>query len=436
MNGKIKMKFDRCSFMKLFGFLAPAPIISIFSITTYVWFLLITALGIIIYSVRKKFKYIKKLENTYLYYAIVVYLSALLCILRMPETWKADSITFLIQFSATFLIYIFFTGYKEVKVIISFVQGIYLSAVIQMIWGYMQLLLYKMGIDLNTIVFGKILHMYPGVATHYSEYGGIKVSAFCWNAGNFAPLMIIGYVLSKKPYVKIAFILISLLSGSRTLMLGMLFCITIKVLIGIYEKKKVSRTLMLIIGAGAIAVVVVFILKAKIIIPRIARSIAVLNVFNNFYTEGSTNTHILYLLRIFDVTKKNDILSNLIGYGPNCSGYAFVKHYRFYTDIGKWSMECDYVNILWNYGYLGFITYYTWLVKNMRKCVKILNENSYIILFLTLMIMGLMYNVTFNWVNLLFIFIFILCNRGINIFDIENETEKKVYDICDNYSNI
>lgn len=85
--------------MKWFGFFAPAPIISLFSITAYVWFLMILFLIIILYSFKDKFKYSKRFDKSYLSYILIVYISSLLCLLRMPDIWKADIITLTIQFT-------------------------------------------------------------------------------------------------------------------------------------------------------------------------------------------------------------------------------------------------------------------------------------------------------------------------------------------------
>ncbi len=415
-----RIKFNLSTFMKWFGFFAPAPIISLFSITAYVWFLMILFLIIILYSFKDKFKYSKRFDKSYLSYILIVYISSLLCLLRMPDIWKADIITLTIQFTTVLLIYIFFDIYKKVDVIIAFVKGIYISSVTQMIWGYLQLALGHVGIDLNSLIFGKILHMYTGIATHYNRAGEIKVSAFCWNAGNFAPLMIIGLLLSRNILAKIAFIVISFISGSRTLIFGMFFCVFIKTVADFFKKKKISRNKMAIICCFIILGFSVFILNSGMIITKISKALSSLNVIANYKTEASTNTHVMYLLRIFDVTSKNDIITNLFGYGPKCSGYAFVKHYNFYSDIGKWSVECDYINCLWNYGYLGFLTYYIWLIKNIVHCKRRSNNYMYIVLFSTLLVMGFMYNITFSWVSLFFIFLFVLNKHGIDIFELDS----------------
>lgn len=416
INMNLKKKRNLYSFMTLFGFFAPAPIISVLSITAYVWFLLMLLFIILYISFKNKFIISKNFDKNYVLYFICVVISSIICIIRMPREWSYDVISLGIQFCAVFIIYLFFDVINNKGACCAFLKGVYISSVIQMIWGYLQLILWKFGIDLNSIIFGEILRMYSDATTQYTLNGDVKVSAFCWNAGNFAPLMIIGFMMSNNIYMKMAFIIISLLSGSRTLMFGIIVCVTLKVFSEIYINKKISTRQAVGILTIIVVGIVFVILNGKMISDKIVKIINSLNVFVNYYLEGSTNTHIMYLLKTYDISLKNNMLTNLFGYGPKCSGYAFTSHYNFYANIGKWCVECDYVNILWNYGYIGFMAYYIWLISNIIKCWK--NNYLYFVFFSTLLVMGLMYNITFNWVNLVFIFIFIINKNEENIFDL------------------
>ncbi len=405
---------EKC--MLIFGFFAPAPIISFFSITAYVWFLMIVLLSILLYSFKYKLIISRKFDKIYLLYVMAVVVSTVICARRMEKDWKIDLVTLSIQFLAVLIIYVFLDGINDSKLPMAFVKGVYVSAVVQMIWGYLQIFFYFIHIDLNSLIFEKILHMYTGEASQISETWGIKVSAFCWNAGNFAPLMIFGYVFSKNIYLKLMFICISIVSGSRTLMIGMIICICTKLIRKLFVREKLSYRKCIILSTIIILMISFCLINSDMVIDKIEKSANLLNVIKNYSTEGSTNTHARYLLEVGNITEKNDLLSNLFGYGPGCSGYAFVKWFDFYSNIGKWSIECDYINCLWNYGYIGAILYYIWLLKNMIKCKKI--DSNYIILFITFLIMGFMYNITFNWVLLLYIMMFVLAKEKASIFEI------------------
>ena len=77
---------------------------------------------------------------------------------------------------------------------------------------------------------------------------------------------------------------------------------------------------------------------------------------------------------------KNDFISNLFGYGPGCSGYAQSELMNFYPELDKWSIECDYVNQLWSYGYIGFAIYYYWYIKNTLSTFKL--DTKYVAIFI------------------------------------------------------
>lgn len=409
---KIRKLFNK--YMTLFGILAPAPIIRLFSKTAYVYFLIITVFIILIYSMNSKFKYRKNFDKYYIIYTICVLLSSFICLVRMPSEWTSDVVGLIIQFICVFIIYLWFDKTENFDLSYSFVKGVYISAIVQMIWGYLQLFFYRNGIDLNLLVFNKILHMFDSDATHYTNNGGIKISGFCWNSGNFAPLMLIGYLLSNKPIVRIAFVLVSLLSGSRTLIVGIFICVILKNFYLLKRKLKITKKKLILWNVIFLLLIIVIINYFSRIQIIISNLIVSLNVISNYKTEGSTNTHIMYIIRTLDIIRNNSFLTNMFGYGPSCSGYAFVSHYNFYSGIGKWCVECDYVNVLWNYGILGFIFYYSWFISNIIKY-----KGNYLrtIFFITISVMGIMYNVTFSWVQLFLIFIFCLNKNNIDIFE-------------------
>ena len=197
-------------------------------------------------------------------------------------------------------------------------------------------------------------------------------------------------------------------------MISMMFCIGINVIYEVLIYKKIKQKTFIILLALALSVIIIGVIKWNAIYPKILKMMQLLNVVQNFSTEGSTNTHIFYLISVGTATKMNDFLSNLFGYGPRCSGYVFSKFFGYYTEIGKWVVECDYIDRLWSYGYLGFLVYYFWYFKNIWSCSK--KNFKYTLLFLTLLLAGFMYNITFNWLALLILVIFLLNKNGITIF--------------------
>ena len=182
-------------------------------------------------------------------------------------------------------------------------------------------------------------------------------------------------------------------------------------------KATITKKKMIFLAVAIIAVAIVFLTNRDIVFRKVMEIADLLDIKNRVKTEGSANTHLYYLTSIPEITIKNDFISNLFGYGPGCSGYAQSELMNLYVTSDKWSIECDYVNQLWSYGYIGFVVYYYWYLKNLVKTIKI--DKKYTALFAAFLFEGLLYNITFNWVLFLVISIFLLAKSRINIFKLD-----------------
>lgn len=408
----------------LFGILAPMPIISLFSITMYVWCIMLLGMIALIELVNQGgVKFDKQCDRAFAAVIATWMISYLICTVRMPIKWRSGIGKSFVQLCFLVIVYIFFSQRKKVQELIYYVKGVYISSIIQMVWGYAQILFDAIGQDLNTIVFRDTFHMVED-ATQY-QFGRLKVSGLCWNAGNFAPLITFGYIYTKNIYLKVAFFLLGFLSGSRTLILGLFVSAAIELAVtvvtgelktAITKKKTKKEKAFLAVAITAIAVA--FVTNMDTILRKVMEVVDLLDIMNRVKTEGSASTHLYYLTSIPAITMKNDLLSNLFGYGPGCSGYAQSELMNFYADSDKWSIECDYVNQLWSYGYVGFVVYYCWYLKNIVKTIKL--DKKYVVLFTAFLFEGLLYNITFNWVLFLIISVFLLEKSKVNIFKLDN----------------
>ena len=259
--------------------------------------------------------------------------------------------------------------------------------------------------------------MVKEIATQY-QFGQLKVSGLCWNAGNFAPLITFGFIYTKNCYLKLAFFLLGFLSGSRTLMMGLLVCVAVELITTGKFKPTLSKKKVVFLGVAITGVVIAFVTNIDTILKKAVEITDLLDIINRVKTEGSASTHLYYLTSVPAITMKNDFISNLFGYGPGCSGYAQSELMNFYADSDKWSIECDYVNQLWSYGYVGFVVYYYWYLKGVVKTIKL--DKKYVVLFTVFLFEGLLYNITFNWVLFLIISAFLLAKSKINIFKFDN----------------
>lgn len=414
----VKKKKFYSTILLMFGILAPMPIISFFSITMYVWWIII--LGVIVLAEwinQSRLKFSKQYDRVFIAVVVTWLISYSICAARMPTKWTSDIGTGFVQMCFLVVVYIFFSQRRKVQYLAYYIKGIYISSIIQMVWGYMQILFDVVGRDLNTIVFKDILHMMGEYATQY-QFGQLKVSGLCWNAGNLAPLITFGYIYTKNSYLKVAFLLLGFLSRSRTLMLGLIVGAIIEVVVTekfktIMSKKKLAFFIVVII-----VISIDLATNMNTILEKAMEIIELLNIKSRVKIEGSANTHLYYLTSISAITMKNDLISNLFGYGPGCSGYALSALMNFYATSDKWSIECDYVNQLWSYGYIGFVVYYYWYLKNYVKTIRL--DKKYVALFTAFLFEGLLYNITFNWMLFLIIAIFLLAQSEINIFKLDD----------------
>ena len=404
-------------YMWLFGFFATMPILRIFSITLYTIFLMAFVPLLFIYLVTRTIK-IKpaNIEKSYVLIFLLSIVSSVISLFRMPQKWNESWMTSILQFVVVFLFYIFFSVTEQISWLKSYVHGVYAASLFQMGWGYLQLLTHSFEINLNDMVFKEWLGITDIVEFTQSSAKSIKVSGICWNAGNLAPLLIFGYIYSNNIIIKALFFVLSIVSGSRTAVLGIVFCVCFQIGYKIIKEKKVSKIGLILFFGGIIMGLLIIRTVGKSIWDRIvARGLEALLSSIEFAQEASGRVHARYILSVPEVTRKNSLINNLFGYGMGCSGYVFSAFYGQYENAGQWVVECDFVNYLWNFGYLGFIAYYYWYIKNIINAYAI--DFKYLLLFATLLFQGIFYNVTFNWCNLLIVSIFLLAHKNENIFD-------------------
>ena len=167
-------------------------------------------------------------------------------------------------------------------------------------------------------------------ATQY-QFGRLKVSGLCWNAGNFAPLITFGYIYTKNSYLKVAFFVLGFLSGSRTLMMGLLVSAAIELVVTGKFKTTVSKKKVVFLAVAVTVIVIAFVTNIDSILKKVVEITDLLDITSRIKTEGSASTHLYYLISIPAITMKNDFISNLFGYGPGCSGYAQSELMNFYA---------------------------------------------------------------------------------------------------------
>lgn len=400
----------------LYGLLGTMPILQVLGFTAFTW-LTVLSLGYMLLQGRIESK-AKKKVLPYLIFSIGTLISSGICLVsNMPSIWKDIQPSNIIWQLCYLIIFIGYFNQKGIIKSIFYIKGVYYAAFAHAIWGILQFFIYEIGnISINKILFFDLLHVQ--MAEYVQMRGSsIAMTGFCWNAGNFAPLLVIGYVLSSSIYIKIFFAGIALLSGSRTGITGILASFLLELGIHFFKKRKGKIKLGYILGIGAIAVVAVVVIATN---GRIMQSISqriqeMQGMFSRDFltTQSSSRLHARYWISIPRITGWNNLINNLFGYGIESSGYPFAEIYGQYADHA-WTVECDFINILWSFGYIGFIIWYGWYGNQIIKGTKI--NNKYLILFAGLLVEGASYNVTFNWCLMFLLFVFTNISYSNDIF--------------------
>ncbi len=397
--------------LAVMGFVGTAPILQIKGVTVFTFMVFIVA----IYAGIEAIKRDKLGFNRECIFYFLIFLSScvsvVVCFISdIPYFWKDVQIKNLIWVILFLFIFIIYASEKKYYMVNYYLKGVYYAAIMQMVWGFIQFAVYHLnGTLINDVVFIDILGMVEQASQ--VKDGGVTLTGLCWNAGNIAPLIIFAYAFTNKFYLKCIFVAFSFISGGRTLLIGIAICVFIDMLhswkkLGIYVKKNIL--VMVIAAVAGVAAVVVF--KRDVIISIVEKMFSLLESFTVLQTQSSARVHIRYWTSVPYITMNNPILTNLFGFGLNCSGYAQVLYFNQYADsMYAWVLECDYVNILWNTGYVGFILNYIWIGKNVIKSMRI--DYRYIIFFAGILAAGITYNVMFNWCWLAIVFCFILISK-------------------------
>ena len=131
--------------------------------------------------------------------------------------------------------------------------------------------------------------------------------------------------------------------------------------------------------------------------------------------DQSAIGHKRYYSALLLVFNNSSPVQIFFGYGAGCSGYPIDVLYAQFPHLKNWSVESDFMNILYSWGISGFVAYYSMLLSIMFRGWKIDKRYTYLVLIVTLQ--GITYNVQFEWVQLIMIYFYCCTRLGIDFFD-------------------
>lgn len=340
-------------------------------------------------------------------YVIAMTLSVVFSLLSsdMPTIWKTANIKKYLVFMLIFGgLKLFFSDNEKKYYLNIFLKGLKVSAIVQMIWGLLEYVLWHaVKMNLNVIVFDQFFHInFQNISWNsVTAAGTLRIAGIGWEPAYFALAMVAGYLLCKNPILKMLFILVTVISTSRT---G--YIILFIAIIGeIFLFRKKRFTLKFCKSMIVVTVLCLFLMILVINNNKLSTTfLSSLNSLINWSKTTSGGTHFNYIKYIPNIFSKNNVLTNLFGYGSASSGYPYSKYYADeFINSGTWSTESDFINTLWGCGILGLVGYYGLLLQE----VKMVTEKSLKILIICSIIGGFFYIYNGTWIFV----IFMLCDN-------------------------
>ena len=333
----------------------------------------------------------------------------------MPENYKKTAINLAIMLIPLYFVMccikkLLKSGTNVIEIV---VRTLKLAVIVELIWIALQLLFYRSaGIDINKMIFVDTLHLVENASFIRSWVW--YPSGLSWHSAALAPLFVIGYLFFENMIIRILIVLESFFCGNSTTLLGVCLCALLLFLRNIYFTKKIKKKK--IIGIGCIIVIFIAALCLTDIGEKLLQIVANLWI-RLFGTEkdASTAAHFGYYSDYIKIIKNSSVLQFIFGYGYGCSGYTITSLYGRYADGGTWAIESDYVDILVSRGIVGFLGYYMFLLYILIKGGKI--DSRYFIFMLVILFQGFGYNIQFDYLFFIELFMFLCIKMNINIFD-------------------
>lgn len=364
-------------------------------------------------------------------YAIVSFISVIFCLCNgAMENWYMKAIVSFMNIILSYILFFYLTCKEEM--LYYFINGLYYGAIAHLVFWIMQVITWKIfNMDLNSILFGVTSQF----KDHEIVYSGLAI-----HAGILVPTLVVAILLSDKFYLKIMFMIFGCYTRNTTTLLTICFYLIAIVCVD-YAPCLLAK--MKAMNLKKIFQIVCGILVFLLVYQKTQFSDVVNNSFervftvaNGEFTSGSDATHMRYLTSFPYIIKNTKLINILFGNGVGTSGFVMSKFFNQYTDM-VWTIECDWLDIFYSVGAIGWLIIYGNLLFIAIVGYKI--NRKYTIYAITIIASGAFYNFHLYWL-IIFEFILSLCIK--NKIDIWNYREfgnfngkGKINESATNYNN-
>ena len=400
----------------LFSITLSMPILQIHRITLS----LVLAICYLILSIcSNKFKFsLNKFSFLLIIFLFLAISNIFICFCSgMGFNWK-----FVCIFNVFLMIVALYFGLFETNKIVekyldTFINGIKIGCVFNLIWCCLQLIFfYIFHLDINDFLFNHILGIIQ-VASAYRDGTTFCVTGLGWHPAQLVPIIVISYCFFDNIWVRIGLVGISYFSHNTTCLISCLLCFCLSAIL--QKKIKVTKkTILYIFGFFLFAFVIL------LMIPSVFLKVigVIENTYQRFYTivvlpekaDISSSLHARYYTLLPSVFNKMNLFQKLFGIGYECSGYPYTILTGQYSVLNDWITESDYINLLVGRGVIWFFLFYIMLIYIGKKGNKI--SYKYSLYILIILVCGILYNNQFWWVIILEFIMITSIKKGIDIW--------------------
>lgn len=335
---------------------------------------------LIVYKILLEFPYIRiyrknKASQFILLFTMSIIFSIFSGITLLPSVWISNSVNCFVKYTMLFLFIFLIYNFDELFLVRDiFLKGFFVGALIQLAWGYAQLIFYFVAdFKLNTFVFERLLNITGYTWDSYVAGRILRMKGIGWETANFALVMLVGYILTKKynknPILEYLFIGAIFLSTSKSGYISLLMVLAVEFIMKILVNKKESKTKRRFIYQLIAVIFVVFVVimlndafgsRIKLIVSSLS------GIFDVSDAASSNSIHISYYTDLPGVLKESSIVRVLFGNGYFSSGYIYSNYnynLAFRSELIGWNPESDFVTLIVSNGLFGCMLYYFYAIK-------------------------------------------------------------------------
>lgn len=331
------------------------------------------------------------------YYFIAI--SSMLSVFYTNSEWTQKTLSYAIQIVLIWMPFLILLNNDKnyFKHKDYFIKGFKISIFIHAVWGTLEIILWSiMKFKLNEQILGNLfknnVSHSPTSFTYINGAFYIRPSGINFEPAYFGVLILIGFFITNKFWIKGYYLILLLISLSRTSLLGLILVFFYILIKNRKNRRFLKRTVFAIVAA--IVLLSVTIMTSPQIKDRIDSAIFRSNISNADINKDGTDRHLLYYpLSVEIMFSRSNVLQTIFGYGPRISGYPFqnnqdiVKQINIEKFLPGWSVESDSVDIFVGNGLIGFLLYYSLLLANITK----IKDKNLLMINVILLICGITY---------------------------------------------